>query len=562
MPDKPDGHDVLSPAAGELLFLPLGGAGEIGMNLNLYGYGGKWLMVDLGVSFGDDAMPNIDVFMPDATFIEERRQDLVGLVLTHGHEDHLGAVQYLWQRLRCPVYATPFAASLLTAKLRETGLQDAVPLTVVPLKGRIDLAPFEIELITLTHSIPEPNALAIRTPAGTVLHTGDWKFDPRPLIGDSADEAALRSLGEEGVLALVGDSTNVFQPGPPGSEADVRAALTRLIGDYDGKIAVACFASNVARLESIAAAAAAHDRHVALVGRSLWRINEAARANGYLADTPPFLRDQDAAYLPDDKVLYVCTGSQGEPRAALNRIADDQHPHVLLGKGDTVIFSSRIIPGNERAINALHNKLVRLGVEIVTAHDHPDIHVSGHPGREELTRMYQLVRPSIAIPVHGEARHLVEHARLARQCQVAQAVVAENGEAVRLAPGRAEVVAQVRNGRLAVDGPRLVPLDSELMRRRKRIFFTGSATVTVVVDGDGRLVGEPQFSAQGILDAEEEKAEHDLVVAAVREAVEKLPRDHRRSDTHLREAARLAVRRTLNATHGRKPVTDVHLVKV
>lgn len=562
MPDSPTNADPLRPAEGELLFLPLGGAGEIGMNLNLYGYGGKWLMVDLGVSFGDDAMPNIDVFMADSTFIEQRRDDLVGLVLTHGHEDHLGAVQYLWERLGCPVYATPFAASLLHAKLQEAGLADEVPVEVVPLQGRFRLGPFEVELITLTHSIPEPNALAIRTPAGTVLHTGDWKFDPTPLIGDSADTDALRRLGEEGVLALVGDSTNVFSHGAPGSEADVRKALTELFGQFDRKIAVACFASNVARLESIAAAAEAHDRHVALVGRSLWRINEAARRNGYLADTPPFLRDAEAAYLPDDKVVYICTGSQGEPRAALNRIAEDQHPHVVLGKGDVVIFSSRIIPGNERAINALHNKLVRLGVEIVTAHDHPDIHVSGHPGRQELTRMYQLVRPRIAIPVHGEARHLVEHARLAKECQVPEALVAENGEAVRLAPGPAEIVAQVQTGRLAVDGPRLVPLDSELMRRRKRIFFTGSATVTVVLDAKGRLKGEPQFSAQGILDPEEEKEEHDLVVAAVRDALENLPPDHRRNDDQVREAARLAVRRTLKATHGRKPVTDVHLVRI
>ncbi len=315
-------------SSNELLFLPLGGAGEIGMNLNLYGYAGKWLMVDLGVTFGDDSVPGIEVVMPDPGFIVERKDDLVGLVLTHAHEDHIGAVQYLWRRLQCPIYATAFTASVLRRKLAESGLDRQVRITEIPLSGRFDLAPFQIELITLTHSIPEPNALVIRTPAGTVLHTGDWKFDADPLIGSVADEAALRRVGQEGVLALVGDSTNVFRPGESGSEGAVRESLIGLVGQFEERVAIACFASNVARLESVAVAAAANDRHVALVGRSLWRMDEAARENGYLRGVRPFLSDEEAADLPRDKVLLLCTGSQGEPRAALARIAQNNHPSI------------------------------------------------------------------------------------------------------------------------------------------------------------------------------------------------------------------------------------------
>lgn len=546
---------------GELYFLPLGGVGEIGMNLALYGCGDKWLMVDCGVTFGDESMPMVDVVMPDVTWIEERRDKLVGLVLTHGHEDHLGAVQYLWDRLRCPVWATPFSASLLRGKLHEAKLQDEVPLHVVELGGRFKAGPFEVEMVSVTHSIPEPNVLAIRTPAGIVVHTGDWKFDPDPLLGLPTDFEALRRLGKEGVLALIGDSTNVFTKGHSGSESEVRAGLIGLLGRYDGRIAVSCFATNVARLESVAMAAAACDRAVALVGRSLWRIDKAARENGYLADLPPFLTDHDGAYLPNDKVLYLCTGSQGEPRAALARIAAGDHPHVTLGKGDVCIFSSRIIPGNEKEIFRLQNDLVRLGVEVVTEKD-AFVHVSGHPAREEMEEMYRLIRPSIAVPVHGEARHLKEHARLALANGAAEAVEMTDGAMLRLAPGPAEIVEHVPIGRLCVDGPRIVRLDSEILRNRRRMVFNGSAVVTVVLDGKGRLLGDPQLTALGLLDAAHEAEEHDAVVEAVREAVEELPLKARRDDGVVREAARLAVRRSLRESHGKKPITDVHLVRV
>ena len=322
-----------------LYFVPLGGTGEIGMNLNVYGYEGNWLILDCGVTFGDDSQPGLEVVMPDPAFIVERREHLLGIVATHAHEDHIGAIPYLWRQLRCPVWATPFTASLLRAKLAEAGLADQVKVTVVPLSGRFTIGPFDLELITLTHSIPEPNAVALRTPVGTVLHTGDWKFDPDPLIGPTADEAALRRLGDDGVLALIGDSTNALRAGVSGSEADLRRSLIDLIGRYDARVAVACFASNVARLETIARAAAVHEREVALVGRSLWRIDKAARENGYLADLPRFLTEDEAGYIPRDRIVLICTGSQGEPRSALARIARDNHPHIVLEAGDVAIFS-------------------------------------------------------------------------------------------------------------------------------------------------------------------------------------------------------------------------------
>lgn len=545
----------------ELYFLPLGGVGEIGMNLSLYGSGGQWLAVDCGVSFGDDSMPMIDVVMPDPAWIAARRDRLAGLVLTHGHEDHLGAVPYLWPQLRCPVYATPFAAAVLKGKLHEVGLQDIVPVHVVPPGGRFKVGGFDVEMVPVTHSIPEAQALAIHTPAGTVVHTGDWKFDPEPQVGPPTDFEALRRLGRDGVLALVGDSTNILSQGHSGSEAEVRTSLIELFSRYHGRIAVSCFATNVARLESVAVAAAANDRHVALVGRSLWRIERAARDTGHLRDLPPFVTEHDAGYLPNDKVLYLCTGSQGEPRAALARIAAGDHPHVVLGKGDVAIFSSRIIPGNEKAIFRLQNDLIHLGVEVVTDRD-AFVHVSGHPGREEVTEMYRLLRPRIAVPVHGEARHQQHHARLARELGAEQALELSDGALLRLAPGPAEVIDQVPTGRLCLDGPRLVPTDSEILRNRRRMVFNGSAVVTVVLDGAGRLLGRPQLTALGLLDAAHAAEEHEAVVEAVVAAIEATPLRARRDDGVVREAARLAVRRSLRDSHGKKPITEVHLVRV
>ncbi len=544
----------------ELVFLPLGGAGEIGMNLTLYGYGGEWLMVDCGVTFAGDGMPGLDVIMPDPGFIAERSDRLAGLVVTHGHEDHIGAIPYLWKRFRCPVYATPFARALLYEKLVEAGLQNEIPITEVPLSGKFTVGPFEIELITLTHSIPEPNAVVIRTPLGTILHTGDWKLDPEPLVGDISDEAALRRLGDEGVLAMVCDSTNALRPGHSGSEATVRESLVELVGRYDRRVAVACFASNVARLESIAAAAVANDREVALVGRSLWRIYKAARDTGYLRNTPPFLSEDEADAVPRERILLVCTGSQGEPRAALSRIAQGDHPHVTLDADDAVIFSSRIIPGNERAIGRLQNRLAKAGIVIVTEHDH-FVHVSGHPAQDELAQMYQMVRPRIAVPVHGEVRHLIAHAQLARDCQVAETIIAENGAMVRLAPGPATIIDTVSVGRLAADGNQLRALGSAALKSRQRMGFNGTAVATVVLDKGGRLLATPQVTVQGLVE-EEDAATLDALGDRLGQAIAELPAAKRRDDEAVREAARLAVRRSLKASYGKKPVTDIHIVRL
>jgi ribonuclease J len=548
----------------ELVFLALGGAGEIGMNLNLYGLGpaGKetWVMVDLGITFGGVQVPGVDVILPDPGFIVEHRDRLAGLVLTHAHEDHLGAVPYLWQRLQCPVYATPFTISILKRKLAETDFANQVEIIEVPLGGRFTVGPFDMELITLTHSIPEPNGIAIRTPVGTVLHTGDWKFDPDPVVGDAADVETLKRLGEEGVLALVCDSTNVFTPGESGSEAELLKSLSKLIADAERRVAVACFASNVARLETIAKSARTNGRDVVLAGRSLVRINDAARENGYLADVPAFLAEKDAGHLPEDKSVIICTGSQGEPRAALSRIANDDHPNVTLGEGDLVIFSSRIIPGNEASIGRLHNQLVRRGIRVVSTADH-FVHVSGHPARDELTRMYQLSMPKLAIPVHGELRHLREHARLALECQVPIAIAAENGSMIRLGPGKPQITGTVPVGRLAADGNRLVPMDGELIRSRTRTVYNGAAVVTLVLNGFGWLAAEPELSAIALLESGDDPITDEAKEAA-RAAVEGLKAKQRGDDETVREAVRIAVRRSFRKSLDKNPVITVHLFRV
>lgn len=549
-------------SADELLFVPLGGAGEIGMNLNLYGYGPpdthRWLMVDLGVTF-ESGLAGNRVVMPDPQFIQDRRDQLEALILTHAHEDHLGAVPYLWDRLRCPVYATPFTAAILRSKLRRDGRGMNVPITEIPLCGRFKVGPFDLEFVTLTHSIPEPNAIAIRTPAGLILHTGDWKFDPDPVVGGVSDMAGLRRLGDEGVLAIVCDSTNVFTPGTSGSESDLLKGLSDLIKGSKGRIAVTCFASNIARLETIAAAAQANGRDVVLAGPSLWRFNEAARATGYLANTPAFISDEDAGYLPDDKMLIICTGSQGEPQAALARIADGTHPRVSLSRGDRVIFSSRVIPGNETAVGRVQNLLVGRGIDLVTWSDHL-VHVSGHPARDELIEMYGLIHPRISVPVHGELRHLTEHARLARTCQVSETVVAQNGSVVRLDGPTPGVVDQTPSGRLYLEGGKVVTDAHSVVRERTKLVFNGAAVVTIACDRDGVLTAEPQLATMALLD-DADTIGREAVRIAIRETVADLPLKRRRDDAALTEAIRLAVRRSFRDICGKRPVTQVHLVR-
>lgn len=547
---------------GELAFLPLGGTGEIGMNLNLYRWqqGGKetWLAVDCGIGFGGNDVPEAEVMMPDPGFIADRRDRLAGLVITHAHEDHIGAVAWLWPRLKCPVYCTPFAASVLKRKLGEAGLNNQVRVHVIPPGGSIDLNPFSLRFIKLAHSIPEAQALVIDTPAGTVLHTGDWKLDANPLIGPPTDEAALTELGDKGVLALVCDSTNAMVEGHSGSELDVRRTLAALIRDLTGRIAVTCFASNVARMESVALAARDAGRSVALVGRSLRNMDAAARECGYMRSLPPFLTEDDIEDVSDDNILMLVTGSQGEQRSALSRIARDEHPRVSLGEGDTIIYSSRMIPGNERAIGNVQDALVRRGVRLMTDDDHL-VHVSGHPARDELRRMYRLVKPKYAIPVHGEWRHLTAHAELAREAGAIPFMM-EDGDIITLSPGRPAITDSAPVGRLVVDGSRLVPLRGEVMSARRRMLFNGIVLGSVAVDQSGNIRGRPIVSAPGLLDPGD--PDTDRAADDFEDALADLPAAIRRDETALTEAAKTALRRVLGRRLGKRPMVDVHLIRV
>lgn len=546
----------------ELVFLPLGGCGEIGMNMGLYGYDGSWLMVDCGVTFGDDLTPGVDVMVPDPAFLIKNIDKLVGLVVTHAHEDHLGGIPYLWRQLNCPVFATPFAAGLLRRKLPESGLDGAVPITEVEPGGNFSVGPFDISLVNLAHSVPETQALAISTSLGTVLHVTDWKLDPEPLVGPATDEEALRTIGDDGVLALMCDSTNVFVDGRTGSEGPLRNSLIDVVQNCKNRVAIACFASNVARMESAIRVAEATGRRVALVGRSLWRIAEIAKECGYLENCPEFVDARDIGYLPRDEVLMLVTGSQGESRAALARIAADDHPEISLSEGDAVIFSSREIPGNERAIGRLKNQLARLNVEVINERD-AFVHVSGHPAREELQELYEWVKPPMLVPIHGEARHLIEHCKFARENGIPVTAMAENGEMLRLAPGEPKILAQVQSGRYAVDGRRLVPVEGDVVRARRRMTFSGVAVITVVLDEDGELIKTPQLSAPGIVDGiGEDVVMHEEAISAIVDAVSSMSRRQRFLDDKLESVVSRAARRVFRAETGKRPIVQVHVVRI
>jgi ribonuclease J len=552
----------------ELVFLPLGGSNEIGMNFNLYGYGPpddrKWIVVDLGVTFGDQTTPGVEIIMPDPSFIEEHSGDILGIVLTHAHEDHIGAIGWLWPRLKAPLYATPFTAYLIREKLRDAGLLGEVPINEVPLSGKFSLGPFELELVTITHSIPEPNGVAIRTPLGTVLHTGDWKIDPDPVLGAPTDIDAIRRIGDEGVLAMVCDSTNVFVDGRAGSEAEVRAALKGLIGGLKGKVAVACFASNVARMDSVIHAAEAAGRRVCLVGRSMHRMSGAARSVGMMTDVAPFISDAEAGYFPDDQILYLCTGSQGEQRAALSRIAEGTHAHVSLGAGDSCVFSSRVIPGNEIPIRNLQNKLAGAGVRLYTERDHPGIHVSGHPCRDELAEMYSWARPRIAVPTHGERRHLLEHAAFARDLQVPQQIAPKNGDMVRLAPGLPEVIDEVKAGRLFLDGGVLTPENSDELRERRHAASNGVLMVSVVLDAKGRLATDVLVKSIGLPGDEEYPLDETLddLAEEAETAVKKLQGDDRYDDDKVEAAVGRVLKKASQRIWERRPVVETAVIRL
>ena len=549
----------------ELMFAPLGGVGEIGMNLSIYGLGNRhqrsWLAVDLGVSFGDEEhLPGIDLIMPDIRFLEKERKNLVGLVLTHAHEDHFGAIIDLWPRLKCPIYATKFSAALFEAKCAAERNPPEIPVTVVPSGGRVDIGPFGVEFVPVAHSIPESHALAIHTAAGIVLHTGDWKLDPTPLVGLPTDERRLRELGDEGVLALVGDSTNAVRDGRSPSETEVAGTIAKLVKAAKGRVAVTTFASNVGRLRAVADAARRAGREVVVVGRAMERVVQVARETGHLDGMQEFRSADVYGHLPPDKVLAVCTGSQGEPRAALARIARDDHPQVTLNRGDTVIFSSRTIPGNEKAVGAIINGLVTQGIEVIT--DRTElVHVSGHPRRDELRDLIAWVRPQVLIPVHGEALHLSEHARLARAAGVPKVLICKNGDLVRLGPGEVGIIDELPSGRFYKDGSILEDSKSRAVVERRRMAFAGCVFVALIVTDKGELIDDPEIDLVGI--PEKNPAGElldDIVFDTVVSTLKSLPRTQRRDPDAMAESLRRAVRATIAEEWGKKPLCYVHVL--
>ncbi|HKZ97866.1 MAG TPA: ribonuclease J [Hyphomicrobiaceae bacterium] len=546
----------------ELVFLALGGIGEIGMNAYLYGFGPpdarRWLMVDLGITFpeGEDD-PGIDVILPDLRFIEEEKGALLGLVLTHAHEDHIGAVIDLWPRLGVPIYATAFTAGMLKSKFEEHGAGLEMPITVVPLDGRFEVGPFDIELVSMAHSIPESSALAIRTPLGLVFHTGDWKLDATPIIGKPADDSRLEALGGEGVLALVGDSTNAMRDGRSPSERDVAKALAGLIKAAPNRVAVTTFASNVARIKAVADGARAAGRRLVVAGRALHRVIEVAMETGYLPKDFHYLDQQDFGYLRRAEAVCLCTGSQGEPRAAMARIADEEHPDISFAKGDLVIFSSRTIPGNEKAVSRIQNSLVRMGCDLLTDGD-ALVHVTGHPRRDELKQMYAWIRPMIAVPMHGEARHLKAHADLARGAGVAEVVPAYNGEIVRLAPGPAQVIDDAPVGRLFRDGRFIVPAEEGPVRERRKLARSGLVAVALTLSRRGDVLAEPRVALDGV-PAQGANGEPmtDAVLDAVEGTLRSLPAAARKDADAVQEAVRRAVRAAVAQAWGKKPIAKV-----
>ncbi len=550
----------------ELVLLPMGGMGEIGMNAYAYGLGTparrKWILVDCGVKFGDERDPGIDVIVPDLSYLQDQARNLLGLFLTHGHEDHIGAIAWLWPQLRCPVYCTPFAAELVKRKLDEAGLLGDVPLRVVPLGGTVEAGGFSVEYVAVTHSIPEPSALAIRTAAGTVVHSGDWKLDATPTIPPLMDTDRLRQIGDEGVDVLVCDSTNVLRQGHSPSEAAISDNLAQIIGEAKGRVAVTTFASHVGRITSVAQAARANGREVVVAGRAMHNIIAAAREVGLLRDGNSFRDQTEYGYLPPDKVVLLCTGSQGEPRAAMARIAADSHPDITLDKGDMVIFSSKTIPGNEKSVAHLLNRLAEQQVEVITSDD-ALVHTSGHPRQDELRQFYGWLRPKLLVPMHGEARHLMKHTEFAAECGIPGTASATAGQVLRVAPGPAEIIDDVPGGRLHVDGRIIVPSVEGPARKRRKLAQVGVIAVSVVIDGNGRLADDPQAVLDGLPEETEAGYEFfELVLDIVDEVFESIPRKRRQVDEAVEEKLRQSIRRRIETEWGKRPVVHVLIHRV
>ena len=550
----------------QLIFCPLGGSGEIGMNMNLFSYGKpdnqKWLIVDIGVTFADDTLPGIDLIYPDPGFIIDKKDDLLGIILTHAHEDHIGAIAHIWPQLKCNIYATPFTSVLIKEKFKEKKIEIGNNLKIVDLNGTVKLGPFKIEFITLTHSILEPNGLSIETPVGTILHTGDWKCDPNPLIGNTINEKKLKQIGAQGVLAMICDSTNIFNPGRAGSELDVRQSLLKIMQNKNKRIIVTSFASNVARMETIFYCAKKIERQISLVGRSMHRIYKAARQCGYLKNVIDPIDSREAKKISREKIVYLCTGSQGEPMGAMMRIAHYVHPDVFIEKDDTVIFSSKIIPGNEKKLYSLHNQLVKNGIEVISE-ENEFVHVSGHPNQEDLKDMYNWVKPKAIIPVHGEHRHMMEHINFAKEMQVPYPVQIENGDIVQIYPGNEpHVVDKAPVGRMYVDGNISISEDSQSLKERKILANNGYLEVTIIINNKGKVIKKPIFSFKGL----PIESQNDDFIFDLEDEVKKTSRtfslNNTKQENILIEELKKNCRKLVKEKTGKKPYTNINLVRV
>ena len=550
----------------QLIFCPLGGSGEIGMNMNLFAYGRpdnqKWLIVDIGVTFADDTLPGINLIYPDPGFIIDKKDDLLGIILTHAHEDHIGAIVHIWPQLKCNIYATPFTSVLIKEKFKEKKIEIGNNLKIVDLNGTVKLGPFKIEFITLTHSILEPNGLSIETPVGTILHTGDWKCDPNPLIGNTINEKRLKQIGAKGVLAMICDSTNIFNPGRAGSELDVRQSLLKIMQNKNKRIIVTSFASNVARMETIFYCAKKIERQISLVGRSMHRIYKAARQCGYLKNVIDPIDSREAKKISREKIVYLCTGSQGEPMGAMMRIAHYVHPDVFIEKDDTVIFSSKIIPGNEKKLYSLHNQLVKNGIEVISE-ENEFVHVSGHPNQEDLKDMYNWVKPKAIIPVHGEHRHMMEHINFAKEMQVPYPVQIENGDIVQIYPGNEpHVVDKAPVGRMYIDGNISISEDSQSLKERKNLANNGYLEVTIIINNKGKVIKKPIFSFRGL----PIESENDDFIFDLEDEVKKTSRTFSLNSTKqeniLIEELKKNCRKLVKEKTGKKPYTNINLVRV
>tara|TARA_B100001093_G_scaffold412344_1_gene401981 strand:+ start:1578 stop:3239 length:1662 start_codon:yes stop_codon:yes gene_type:complete len=549
----------------ELIFCPLGGSGEIGMNMNLYAYGKednqKWIIVDMGVTFADDSIPGIDLIFPDPGFILDKKDDLLGIVLTHAHEDHIGAVAHIWPSLKCNMYATPFTAALINEKFKEKKIDISSYLKIVPLNSKIKLGAFEIDFVTLTHSILEPNGLSITTPLGTILHTGDWKIDPNPLIGGTIDEEKLKSIGDKGVCAMICDSTNIFSPGRAGSESDVRDSLLKIMEIKTKKILVTSFASNVARMESIFYCAKKTGRSICLVGRSMHRIYKAAKKCGYLKGLLEPVDPRDAKKISKNKILYLATGSQGEPMGAMNRIINGTHPDVFLESGDCVIFSSKIIPGNEKKLYQLQNQIVKDNIEIISE-ENAFVHVSGHPNRDDLKDMYKWVKPNCVIPVHGEHRHMVEHVEFAKEMQVPKTLQIENGDIIKILPGDApKIIDKAPSGRVYLDGNLGVEADSQSIKERRNLSVNGYLEITIIVSNNGKIK-KPVISFKGI----PEKNENDTFIFDMEDEIFNICKtfslESKNQEKNLIETIKQNCRRIVKHKTGKRPFTNINIARI